>query len=143
MDNNQNMNQAGMSQQVMPQQVMPQQVMPQQAVMQSGPVYQQPKVPYPNIPDYDPNYNYTPVTAWSYFWYKILFAIPIVGLVFLIVFSVGGTRNINLRNYARSYFCALLILAIVAVVVFIVLAIIAIVSGVGIAAMFEELMMII
>lgn len=137
MDNNQNMNQAGM-----PQQAAPQQSMPQQAVMQSGPVYQQAKAPYPNIPDYDPNYNYTPVTAWSYFWYKILFAVPIVGLVFLIVFSVGGTRNINLRNYARSYFCALLILAIIAVVAFIIIAIIAIISGVGIASMFEELMMI-
>ena len=28
-----------------------------------------------------------------------------LGIFLIIVFSVGGTRNINLRNFARSYFC--------------------------------------
>lgn len=56
--------------------------------------------------------EYQPISMWGYFGYSILFAIPIVGLILLIVFSLGGTGNINLRNYARSYFCLLIIVGI-------------------------------
>ena len=52
------------------------------------------------IPD-----EYRPISMWGDFGYSILFSIPLVGLILIIVFSVGGTRNINLRNFARSYFC--------------------------------------
>ena len=64
-----------------------------------------------NIPirNYDPRFDYTPLGAWSYFLYTLLFSIPIIGFIFAIVFAVGGTNRINLRNYARSYFCWLLI----------------------------------
>ena len=55
---------------------------------------------YYQIPD-----EYKPITMWGYFGYSILFAIPLVGFILLLVFSLGGARNINLRNYARSYFC--------------------------------------
>ena len=48
-----------------------------------------------------------PLSAWSYFWLKILFAIPVVGFVFLIVFSCSGA-NVNRRSFARSYWCGLL-----------------------------------
>lgn len=60
---------------------------------------------------------YSPLSAWAYFWYRILFAIPIVGFVFLIAFSCGGTRNVNLRSYARSYWCTLIIAAFIAGIV--------------------------
>ena len=50
-----------------------------------------------------------PISMWGYFGYQILFAIPLIGLILLIVFALGGTRNVNLRNYARSYFCILII----------------------------------
>ena len=33
--------------------------------------------------------------------------------IFILVFSFGGTNNINLRNFARSYFCVLIILLII------------------------------
>ena len=59
------------------------------------------------IPDYDSNFDYSPIKAWGYFGYTLLFGIPIIGFILLVVFSLGGTRNINLRNYARSYFCIL------------------------------------
>ena len=49
------------------------------------------------------------MAPWGYLGYEILFAIPLVGFILLLVFSFGGTRNINLRNFARSYFCALII----------------------------------
>lgn len=60
-----------------------------------------------NIPE-----EYKPITMWGYFGYEILFSIPCIGLVLLLVFSFGGTKNINLRNFARSYFCFLIVLAV-------------------------------
>lgn len=58
-----------------------------------------------------------PLSPWAYFGLQLLFAIPIVGFVFLIVFSCNGS-NINRRNFARSYWCSLVIAAIVFFVVF-------------------------
>ena len=63
-----------------------------------------------NIPS-----NYKPLSAWAYFGYQLLFAIPLVGFILLIVFSFNDD-NINRRNYARSYFCSLLIGAIIGVI---------------------------
>ena len=60
-----------------------------------------------NIPE-----EYKPITMWGYFGYEILFSIPCIGLVILLVFSFGGTKNINLRNFARSYFCFLILLVV-------------------------------
>lgn len=54
----------------------------------------------------DPRYK--PVSAWGYLGYKILFAIPVIGWFFLIVFACSG-KNFNRRSFARSYFCVLLI----------------------------------
>lgn len=69
---------------------------------------------FANIPiiDYNPAFSYQPISMWGYFGYNILFMIPIVGLIFVLIYSLGGTRNINLRNYARSYFCILIIFAV-------------------------------
>lgn len=50
-----------------------------------------------------------PISMWGYFGYQILFEVPLIGVILLIVFALGGTRNVNLRNYARSYFCVLII----------------------------------
>lgn len=55
---------------------------------------------------YEPQYK--PISAWGYFGYSLLFSLPIAGLVLLIVFSFSD-ENINRRNYARSYWCALLV----------------------------------
>ena len=49
--------------------------------------------------------EYTPLSPWQYFGYQLLFSIPIVGFIFLVVFALGGANNINLKNFARSYFC--------------------------------------
>ena len=56
--------------------------------------------------------RFRPLSPWAYFGYTILFSIPVVGLICLIVFSLSDT-NINRRNFARSYFCALVLLLIV------------------------------
>ena len=65
----------------------------------------------PFIPD-----NYQPLSPWAYFWLNILFAVPVVGFVFLIVFSFSK-GNINRRNFARSYWCLWIIFAIIAVII--------------------------
>ncbi len=54
------------------------------------------------------------ISSWGYLGYTLLFFIPIVGLVLLIVFSFSENRN--KRNFARSFWCALLTAFIVAVV---------------------------
>lgn len=66
----------------------------------------------PSIPE-----EYKPIGMWGYFGYEILFAIPCVGFIVLLVFAFGGTRNINLRNFARSYFCFLIILVALALII--------------------------
>lgn len=66
---------------------------------------------FANIPiiNYNPTFSYQPISMWGYFGYNILFIIPVVGLIFVLIYSLGGTRNINLRNYARSYLCILIL----------------------------------
>lgn len=59
--------------------------------------------------------RFRPLSPWAYFGYTILFSIPLVGLILLIVFSLSE-GNINRRNFARSYFCALVIMLIIILV---------------------------
>lgn len=59
--------------------------------------------------------KYKPLGAWAYFGYSLLFCIPIVGLILLIVYSFSD-KNINRRNFARSYWVAILIALIVSIV---------------------------
>ena len=47
--------------------------------------------------------EYRPISMWGYFGYQLLFSIPVVGFILLIICSFS--RNINKRNFARSYFC--------------------------------------
>ena len=70
---------------------------PKAAPATPPPTYYAPKPVYtapvkPTIPA-----EYTPVGAWGYFWYNILFSIPVVGFIFLIVFSFSN-GNLNRRN---------------------------------------------
>ena len=64
-----------------------------------------------NIPE-----EYKPISMWGYFGYEILFSLPIIGIILLIVFSLGGTKNVNLKNFARSYFCIIIIISIVLII---------------------------
>lgn len=67
----------------------------------------------------DNNYNgpeeYKPLGMWQYFGYQILYSIPLVGLIFVIIHAVSS-KNINRRNYARSFFCVLIIALVFAAV---------------------------
>lgn len=68
-----------------------------------------PNYTYKNDPSIPPYYR--PLSPWAYFGYNILFAIPLIGLIFLIIFSFDNS-NINRKNYARSFFIVWLLVAI-------------------------------
>ena len=53
--------------------------------------------------------KYRPISMWGYFGLEILFSIPVVGFIILIIFALGGTKNVNKKNFARSYFCFVII----------------------------------
>lgn len=46
--------------------------------------------------------EYKPLSPWAYLGYNILFSLPIIGLIFLIIYSFND-ENIARRNYARSF----------------------------------------
>jgi hypothetical protein len=74
---------------------------------QNGNVYGEPAV----------SPEYKPISPWGYIGYEILFMIPLVGFIAIIIFSVGGTANHNVKNFARAYLyviIAVIILTIVA-----------------------------
>lgn len=60
--------------------------------------------------------KYRPLGAWAYFGLQLLFCVPIVGFIFLIIFSFNSS-NINRRNFARSYWCGMLIVAVIVLVI--------------------------
>ena len=66
-----------------------------------------------NIPE-----KYQPLRPAQYFWLTVLFAIPVIGFICLIIMSISNS-NINRRNFARSYWVPLVIIAIMAAIVFI------------------------
>ena len=61
------------------------------------------------------NYNgpdvFKPLSPWAYFGLSILFSLPVVGFIFSV-----SDANINRRNFARSYWCIYVIIAVAAVV---------------------------
>jgi hypothetical protein len=52
-----------------------------------------------------------PVSAWRYYGYQLLFSIPILGVICLIAVALFA-QNVNIRSFARSYFCGVIIVAI-------------------------------
>lgn len=60
--------------------------------------------------------RYKPLSAWAYFGYQILFSIPLIGWIILIVCAVNS-ENINRRNFARSYFCVLVVAIVIVVLI--------------------------
>lgn len=87
-----------------------------------APVQPAPVQPTQEIPG-----AYKPLSPWAYFGWQLLFLIPFVGFVLLIVMSFAP-RNKNLKNFARSYWCGLLIVLGLVVIV----AALAVVLGGGI-----------
>lgn len=57
-----------------------------------------------------------PLSPWAYFGLQILYAIPVVGFIFLLIHAIAA-GNVNKRNFARSYFCILIIVLVIAGIV--------------------------
>lgn len=55
-----------------------------------------------NKPQYINTLSYDPISMWGYFGYELLFAIPVVGLILMIIFSFTS-NNVNVRNFSRAY----------------------------------------
>jgi hypothetical protein len=70
--------------------------------------------------DFGENENYgsdnNALSVLAYMGYELLFSIPIVGFAIMIVFSLGGTKNPNVRNFARSFLCYFVIVLIIVVI---------------------------
>jgi hypothetical protein len=66
--------------------------------------------------------EYRPLSPWAYFGLQILYSIPIVGFIFLIIFSFKRS-NINRRNFTRSYWCSLIVAGVIAIIAIILFAI--------------------
>ena len=86
---------------------------PNQGDRQLPPYYQNGEVPPEAIPP-----QYKPLSPWAYLGYQILFTIPLVGLIALIIFALNND-NVNRRNFARSYFCVLVIAIVLFVIILI------------------------
>ncbi len=91
----------------------PSYVQPQVNVIANAPVTPQ------NLPP-----QYRPLGAWAYFGLMLLYSVPIVGLVFMIIFAFSK-GNINRRSFTRGMWIPVFI----ALAVFLVLVIIALVTG--------------
>ena len=61
-----------------------------------------------------------PLGPWAYFGYGLLFAIPVIGFILLIIFSFAG-KNVNRKNFARSYWCWFILVLAIVLILFIVL----------------------
>lgn len=70
------------------------------------------------IPGAKPGYDYSPLGMWAYFGLSILFGMPMIGFILAIVLSFAP-RNVNLRNYSRSFFCVYIIAFVLSVFAFI------------------------
>lgn len=68
--------------------------------------------------------EYKPISMWGYFGYEILFSIPVIGFICLIIMSFAPS-NKNVKNFARSYFCLMIICIVLTIVL------VAIASAVG------------
>ena len=68
-----------------------------------------------NVPD-----ELQPMSPWKYFGLQILYTIPLIGQIFLICHAIGS-HNINKRNFARSYFCVLVIILVIVGIICIIL----------------------
>jgi len=68
--------------------------------------------------DLDVSREYKPIGMWGYIGYEILFALPVVGLILAIILSFAPD-NKNLKNFARSYFCWIIVGIILSIIMLI------------------------
>lgn len=68
--------------------------------------------PYPNEPLRDDR----PLTIGNYLVLMIVGAIPVVGLIMMLVWAFSGNSNTNRKNYARANLILMLIIAVIGLI---------------------------
>lgn len=58
--------------------------------------------------------KYRPMGAWGYFWFTILYCIPLIGWICMVVTAIAS-RNVARRSYARSFFISCVIIMILTI----------------------------
>ena len=84
-------------------------------------MYAQQMYAQPARPEFDPNTlpeQYRPLSAWAYFGLQLLYSVPIVGFIFLIIFSFN-VGNVHRRSHARSQWIPAIIVLTLCIVVFV------------------------
>ena len=72
--------------------------------------YTNPVITESSLPD-----NLKPLSPWKYFLWTLLYTVPLIGFIFLIINSFTD-KNVNLRNFTRSYWIAILFAIVISVV---------------------------
>ena len=104
----------------------------QPVYQQAQPVYQQPVyAPVPNAADAE---DQTVSTA-KFFWFRVLFAIPLVGFILSIVMSFAP-KNKSFKHFARSY----MIMNFIAIGIVLVICCIVLATGASLADFYYDLL---
>lgn len=61
------------------------------------------------------NNQYRLLSPWACVGYGILFTLPVIGWILAIVFALNDD-NLNRRNFARGYWCMVLVVVILSIV---------------------------
>lgn len=73
---------------------------------------------YPHMTEEQLPAKFKPLGAWAYFGWTFIFSVPLIGIIVALIKAFGNTENVNLRNYARSMFCYICIMAILLGIIF-------------------------
>lgn len=60
------------------------------------------------------NNQYRLLSSWAYVGYGLLFTLPVIGWILAIVFALNDD-NLNRRNFARGYWCMVLVVVILSI----------------------------
>ena len=80
---------------------------------------------YNNLPE-----EVRPLSPWEYFVLFIIYDIPVIGIIVLICHAVGAS-NVNKRNFARSFFCVFVIVAIILAIMLLTGSLASFIGGIG------------
>jgi hypothetical protein len=59
--------------------------------------------------------EYKPISPFGYLGYELLFAIPVIGWVIQLIFSICH-KNRNVKNFARSFYCLYLLSIVISLI---------------------------
>ena len=79
-----------------------------------------------NLPE-----KYRPISVLGYIGYQILFAIPVIGFIFVLIFAFKGDTNKNLQNFARAELVFIIIVVILTILF-------CIIAGAAVLALYQS-----